>query len=180
MDPILDGIVPITTPITVQLTDMHINHINTTTHWHPIHYCNAPTHFYSHIHFALQSLHTTSNTFIPVTPNEFKFTLTTLIPAQLNPGHTGDKHGVLVVYPPVEHDHWLYPDMEWIFVADINPHNPTSWAYTQTLDGTVRLLTDEIHNGAHVTPGLLLLLAITTILKTPIKQILFGMAPIYL
>ena len=67
--------------------------------------------------------------------------------------------------------------MLWILVAAINPHNPLSWGYTHTLDGTLRLVTEDTHNGAQVMPELLPDKIIWKLFKAGIWQMLFGIAP---
>ena len=70
--------------------------------------------------------------------------------------------------------------MDWILVAAIIPHNPESWGYTQTADGTVLLVTDDKQFGAHTTPILLPLFAYVIIkVSNPIiEHKLLGNDPI--
>jgi hypothetical protein len=46
-----------------------------------------------------------------------------VIPTHILP----DAHGLVVVTPVLPHDHILYPEIDWILVDAINPHNALSW-----------------------------------------------------
>ena len=105
-----------------------------------------------------------------------KLIATTFTPEQVVPVHTGATHGALDVTPNVVHDHWLYPAIDWIFVAAIKPHNPMSWGYTHIVDGTASVFTEDKHNGAHVIPVFPILVTIM-LWKWVIRHKLFGSIP---
>ena len=82
--------------------------------------------------------------------------MVTVAPLQVIPSQTGEQ-GLVFVNPSEVQDHIVWVDIDWTFVAAINPHNASSWVeghVSTTVIGRTLSVIVVKHNGAHDNNGL--------------------------